>query len=609
MSVRDRNRDPRPSPPRLSPLLLLPFAYILGCAGFHPGPVGEAGFAATVDGFAARRVRFLELAVRQLRHPAPGYGPSASRYAQGTLAAAALAVRGEPTAGEAAHWAEAALDGCAGRWEKVECEAVLLAFQRVVLDAPGAVPSPLLDRLREVASRSAPPPSSEAVLHPWSFKETENQRAVTLARSLVAQVVAGTPESSTAQAWGEYALAFLAAHDRDGWYEQESPGYLAFSIAALLQLADHAPQAAVRDGATRQLNVLFAAWAQEQVGGFPAGAKSRTYVHWALGERNTPWMAWAWLLGGLGRQERLFFLDAPELAVTAYRVPLPIRRLLAKRRREPPYEIRVRRSIDLSGRRDLDAARYSYATPDYILGAAQSVEGLALSVSGGQEILATLFAEGAEFAPLYLWSRTRNPTSYRWRSWAGQDFAVGDQNVVLARLGANGEATGHAYLAPPWSRPEPVGSGEAVVARYGDTYVALVAAGGWEVATAPRRFPGYYAGDPAFRDAWVAVPLAQPSDLALVVGRRADDGDFARWKERAARLHLTVTGGAGGELRFTASDGRRLTFVPGKRATVDGAPLDAASYPRLAGPYLASRGPGRWSFVYGGDRVELSRSQ
>src|SRR5882724_127542 len=363
MSVRDRNRDPRPSPPRLSPLLLLPFAYILGCAGFHPGPVGEAGFAATVDGFAARRVRFLELAVRQLRHPAPGYGPSASRYAQGTLAAAALAVRGEPTAGEAAHWAEAALDGCAGRWEKVECEAVLLAFQRVVLDAPGAVPSPLLDRLREVASRSAPPPSSEAVLHPWSFKETENQRAVTLARSLVAQVVAGTPESSTAQAWGEYALAFLAAHDRDGWYEQESPGYLAFSIAALLQLADHAPQAAVRDGATRQLNVLFAAWAQEQVGGFPAGAKSRTYVHWALGERNTPWMAWAWLLGGLGRQERLFFLDAPELAVTAYRVPLPIRRLLAKRRREPPYEIRVRRSIDLSGRRDLDAARYSYATP------------------------------------------------------------------------------------------------------------------------------------------------------------------------------------------------------------------------------------------------------
>src|SRR5262249_26057883 len=172
------------------------------------------------------------------------------------------------------------------------------------------------------ASESAPPPEEEAAAHPWEFKETENQRAVRMARSLVAQVVAGTPDSPAARAWGDYAAAFLAAHDRDGWYEQESPGYLAFSITALLQLADYAPQAAVRDRATRQLNVLFAAWAQEQVGGFPAGVKSRTYVHWALGERNTPWVAWAWLLGGLGGrggEERIFFLDAPELAVAAYR--------------------------------------------------------------------------------------------------------------------------------------------------------------------------------------------------------------------------------------------------------------------------------------------------
>src|SRR5436309_2978211 len=140
-----------------------------------------------------------------------------------------------------------------------------------------------------------------------------------------------------ARAWGAAAEAFLAAHDREGWYEQESPGYLAFSIASLLQLADYAPQTVVREGATRQLNLLFAAWAQEQVGGFPAGAKSRTYVHWALGERNTPWQAWAWLVGGRGREERIFFLDGIALAVTAYRLPLPIRRLVARRREEPPY--------------------------------------------------------------------------------------------------------------------------------------------------------------------------------------------------------------------------------------------------------------------------------
>jgi hypothetical protein len=553
---------------------------------------------------AARRVRFLELAVGQLRHPEPGYGPSASRYATGTVAAAALAVRGEATGSDAARWAEATLAGCAGRWEKVECEAARLSLQRVVLDYPAALSGDLLARVRATAGEPAPPPDEDAALHPWDFKETENQRIVKLARSLVAEVVAGTPESPAARAWGAYAAAFLAAHDRDGWYEQESPGYLALSITALLQLADHAPGADVRDGATRQLNVLFAAWAQEQVGGFPAGAKSRTYVHWALGERNTPWQAWAWLAGGRGRQESIFFLDATDLAVSAYRIPLPIRRLLAERRREAPYEIRARRSIALPSRRDLDTARYSYATPDYILGAAQSVAGLRLAVSGGQEILATLYPEGPEFAPLYLWSRTRNPTSDRWRTWAGQDFAMADRNVALARLGATGEATGHAYLAPPWSRPRPVGSGDTVVSRYGDTYVALVTAGGWDVATAPHRFPAYYAGDPAFRKAWAAAPVTQPGDVALFVGRRADYGDFQSFARQAAGLRLTVTGG---ELRFTADDGRRLTFVPGERATVAGIPIDASHYPLLAGPYLASQGPGRWSFAFGGDIVELGR--
>ncbi len=597
------------------PLLFLALAATAGCASlgsgrwgeaaprFEPGPRGS-------EASEARRVRFLEIAVRELRHPEPGYGPSASRYGSGALAAAALAVHGEATAGDAARWAEATLAGCAERWDKVECEGARLGLQRMVLDYPGVLPAELFARVRTVASESASPPGEEAVLHPWNFKETENQRLIKLARSLVAEVVAGTPESPAARAWGAYAAAFLAAHDRDGWYEQESPGYIAFSITALLQLADHAPQAAVREAASRQLNVLFGAWAQEQVGGFPAGAKSRTYVHWALGERNTPWQAWAWLAGGRGREERIFFLDATMLAVSAYRIPLPVRQLLAARRQEAPYEIRARRSIELSSRRDLDAARYSYATPDYILGAAQSLAGLRLSVSGGQEILATLYPEGPDFAPLYLWSRTRNPTSYRWRTWAGQDFAVADKNVVLARLGANGEATGHAFLASPWSPPVPVGTGDTLVSRYGDTYVALVTAGGWDVATAPHRFPAYYAGDPAFRNAWVAVPVRQPSDIAMEVGRRADYGDFRSFARHAAGLRLTVEpgkAGEAGELRFTASDGRRLVFVPGERATIDGVPVDAAHYPLLAGPYLASQGSESWSFAFGDDRVELKR--
>src|SRR4051812_40171946 len=111
MPVRISDRNPRRYRARLFPALLF-LGGALGCAGLRPVPPAEpaeAGpaFAATAESFSARQARFLGLAIRQLRDPEPGYGPSASRYAAGTLAAAALAARGEPTAAEAARWAAA----------------------------------------------------------------------------------------------------------------------------------------------------------------------------------------------------------------------------------------------------------------------------------------------------------------------------------------------------------------------------------------------------------------------------------------------------------------------------------------------------------------------
>src|SRR6185436_4362847 len=178
-----------------------------------------------------------------------------------------------------------------------------------------------------------------------------------------------------------------------------------------------------------------------------------------------------WMAGGMGDPAGINFMDRPELPVSHYEMPASVVRLLTERRSQPAYEIKSRRRRALGKRKDLDASLYSYATADYVLGTAQSVGGLSLEVSGGQEIVATLFAEGPQFAPLYLWSRTRNDESDRWRSWMGQDRAVGDRNLVLARLGA-GEALGHAYLAPAWSRPEVIGeTGDVAVSHCGDTWV------------------------------------------------------------------------------------------------------------------------------------------
>jgi hypothetical protein len=550
---------------------------------------------------SAREARYLEMELAQIRKMKGNFDWIGRQpLAAGALAAAALAADGRPDAAalreDAARWVDGVLNACA-QWHTNECARSQLPLQRLALQYPEALPPELLARLREAAANGAPPPGEGQIGDPWSFGDTENQRMITMSRSLVAQAVAGTPHSPAAKAWGELAAAFLEAHDRDGWYEAESPGYLALSVTGLLHLADLAPQPAVRELARRQLDVLFASWAQAQVGGYPAGPKSRTSAVWALSRRSSPWQAWAWLAAGIGDPKGINFMDRPELPVSRYRIPDGVVSLLAERRKQPPYEIRERRRIEPAKRRSVDAALYSYATPDYILGVSQSVGGLALRVSGGQEIAATLYCESPEFAPLYLWSRTKTPRGNKAEELNTLDQAVASRNLALARLDTPGAGLGHAFLAPPWSRPEVIGN--VAVSRCGDAYVALVTEGGWDVAPAVERFPAYYgAGKRRQRDlagSWVVVPWRQPASIALQAGRRAEDGDFAVWKAKVAKARLQVVDG---EIRFTAGNGTRFDFRPGRVAALAGKAIAAAEYPRHASPFLNSPMPGRWSFGY-----------
>jgi hypothetical protein len=548
-----------------------------------------------------REARSLEMGLAQMRRMQGRFDWIGSQpLASGALAAAALAAEVRPDAPklreEAARWVAAVLDSCPS-WGTNECGRAQLPLERLALQYPDSLPPELLARLRTAASKGLPPPSANLIQDPWSFSDTENQRMIVMARSLVAETMAGTPDSPAARGWGAFAEAFLKAHDRDGWYEAESPGYLAISINGLLLLADHAPQAAVRDLARRQLDLLFAAWAQNQVGGYPAGPKSRTSSVWALSRRSSPWEAWAWLAAGMGDPEKINFMDRPELAVSRYRIPDAVVGLLGGRSKQPPYEIRARRRIEPAKRRHVNTALYSYATPDYILGASQSVDDLALRVSGGQEIAATLFCESPEFAPLYLWSRTKTPKGNDANQLNTLDQAVASKNLVLARLETPGAGVGHAFLSPPWSQPEIAGN--VVVSQCGDAYVALVTEGGWEVAPAMEKFPDYYGqGNRRRQDlagSWVAVPRQQPASVALQAGRRATDGDFETWKKNAAKARLQVVAG---EIQLTASDGTRLAFLPGRRATVAGKAIEAAAYPQLSSPFLNSPSPGRWLFAF-----------
>jgi hypothetical protein len=606
-----KEQDPKhPLSPSRAGAVCAVLALLLACAPAaplkKPAPAPTAASAIQPQGpwkkLSEREAGYLQRQLEQIRRwdgrPA---GESPQPRATGALALLALASQGGPDAPrlreEAARYVAKALDLCT-QWHTNQCARAQLPLERVALQYPQELPPGLLARLRAAVANSAPPPGEDQIRDPWSFSDTENQRMITMARSLVGQVVAGTPDSPVARGWGAYAEAFLQAHDRDGWYEAESPVYMALSLTGLLQLADLAPQPAVRDLARRQLDVLFTTWAQEQVGGYPAGPKVRTSAVWALSRQSSPWQSWAWLAAGVGDPAEMNFADRAELPVSRYQIPEGAVRLLAGRRQQPPYEIRAQRKILHSRRRPYNASLYAYATPDYILGVSQSVDDLALRVSGGQEIMATLYAESPAFAPLYLWSRSRTLEGKAATQLNTLDQAAASRNVVLARLDTPGAGIGHAFLSAPWSTPEVVG--DAVVARCGDAYVALVTTGGWELAPASDRFPDYYGTDPKRRrdlaGSWVAVPRRQPASVALIAGRRAEDGDFAAWKQRAATARLTV--GEDDAIHLTDGDGKRSDFVPGRRATIAGRPVEAGTYPRMDAPFLSSPVPGKWSFSF-----------
>ena len=73
---------------------------------------------------------------------------------------------------------------------------------------------------------------------------------------------------------------------------------------------------------------------------------------------------------------------------------------------------------------------------------ASTVGNLALRVSGGQEIVATLYAESPDFAPLYLWSRTKQ-TENEAAELDTLDQAVASRNLLVARLDTPEQGAGH----------------------------------------------------------------------------------------------------------------------------------------------------------------------
>ncbi|MEZ6152240.1 MAG: pectate lyase [Pirellulaceae bacterium] len=235
--------------------------------------------------------------------------------------------------------------------------------------------------------------------HTWRIWGSENHSAQRDAtRWAAANMIASDPrgkdfvydDGSTAaeqlQAWQIFLKRYFRERIKRGMLIEISPsGYGSRTLQGWHNIIDFTTDMELKSVAKSALDVWWAEWAQEQLGGMRGGGKTRLYPGaYALAshDRNR---AMSWFYLGQGKPAH-YHETLPVIATTEYRLPLVVMDIALDTAGRGVYECRSRRlgrhsdyelSQSLSKPNepvdDVDSeyggiVRYSYCTPDFIAG-------------------------------------------------------------------------------------------------------------------------------------------------------------------------------------------------------------------------------------------------
>ena len=448
--------------------------------------------------------------------------------------------------------------------------------------------APAKQRILQILETKEPPRR----LYPsvWDFHATENHAMMGHVWLLLYSQIKGDEDEVAAV--GKHIAERIREHARRGWHEFYSPCYVEKEMGCMVLLREWADNPELRRLGDLMLDLLLAEHAVLNIDGVMGGPCRRAYGYEPIGSdgemnhnsqrdrmRSGIYSA-AYIAFGDAQPHFYGVLGSMCLASSGYVPPGLITRLALAREKRGTYEFRARKPGDRMHSRlpegkkhpedaDFNGRVYCYATPDFILGSTQQVEGVYEVTHGRNTTI---------YTALILPGSTRKMIYFE----CGQEGinVFQHKNVVTGR----GD-TVRAYVASD-ELGEVSETGGLIFVNDASAFIALRSANGdytWEDVDSPSVFGRYLKfGDPK---SLFIMEVARPADYASFEAFKRDIMD--------SRVSLSDTGvltyeSCSAGISGASSESFTIQCKPGAVPKVDGSPVDLASYPAIASPYVRS---------------------
>lgn len=443
--------------------------------------------------------------------------------------------------------------------------------------------------------------------------------------------------------WMEVTTSF-------GQGEYDSPNYIEEYATGLALLSGWAQDAAFRQRAHLMLDYIFYDYAVETLDGYYGGAHSRVYPRQIIAPGLTPSMALGWLLFGFGERQPNGTVQI--LALSGY-TPPPILERIARDRAQPYVERELKRtrwrlrsagpeSFVIGDKRTIPVYKYSYVDQDFILGSTQGgllqpIQQQTWNLIWRTDRPATKAAN--TFFGVQPYSSPLEGTMFFGADWdtvtnliarSKADYDTPDKlpsGSPFEQVYQHGPALIALYDIPPGTRfplvtmffsrdltrTEEDASGW-IFAQGGPAYIAYrpFAAGEWK----PNDWTGLLAhGAGGFISTDFAkwgtghrcyVSPALKNGYVVQVAPARAFASYEAFKAAVRALPLTFSTAAQPEATFTALDGTVIHARYGATPTVNGQPVDFASWPLFESPFgHATRGSQQLEIAHGAERLLL----